>query len=74
MTVGKGGKYDDECEAVFMKTKADAVLLCVCGGEKGDGFSMTIASNVVHVLPKVLREVADQIEEDLKRIRQATQN
>lgn len=56
------GKYDDACTEVREKTKADAVVLLVMGGEKGSGFSCQAPINVAVNLPKMLRKMADEIE------------
>lgn len=77
MTTGPG-KYDEECTAALIATDAQAVLLVVLGGDRGDGFSMSSSVGSppasmlptvlrpASMLPAVLRLVADQIEADLK--------
>ena len=61
------GKYDPICTAARLATKAEGLLLCVLGGELGDGFSVQATPEQLEKLVPVLRTVADQIEADLKR-------
>jgi hypothetical protein len=58
------GKYDDVCTVARVSTQAEAVVLIVCAGNKGSGFSCQSIGKKVHRLPELLRAVADQIEED----------
>jgi hypothetical protein len=62
--VGQGpGKYDVECSIVLEDLKATAVLLLVVGGTKGNGLSIsTYDKHLLTKLPTVLRDLADQIE------------
>lgn len=60
------GKYDALCTEVREKTKAaGGVILMVFGGERGDGFSVQTTVDVLVTLPRLLREVARQIEKDM---------
>ena len=59
------GKYDNECQFVMGAARAQAVLLLVIGGDKGSGFSFTGPVAMTSNVPKMLRDVADQIEEDV---------
>jgi hypothetical protein len=62
------GKYDDLCTLVREKTDATGVLLIVINGNKGNGFSCQVTtSDMVLVVPALLRQMADQIEADLKK-------
>jgi len=57
------GKYDQQCEQVFISLKApELVLLFVLGGPKGDGLSVSGQAQSVAVMPSVLRRIADKIE------------
>lgn len=64
-----GGRYDAETTALLAAFRASCVVLLVRGGPRGDGFS--VSARGVHVLaslPSVLREMADQIENDLRKL------
>jgi hypothetical protein len=74
--IGEGGKYDDLCEATLRAAQAQGVILIVMGGFRGSGFSVSIEQTVVAKggvdnLPKVLREVADQIDAELKELKKS---
>lgn len=57
------GKYDDLCTEVRQKAKAAAVVVIVLEGEHGSGFSVqAIAPGINGLLPKLLRQVADEVE------------
>lgn len=64
------GKYDAVSEEVLKQTEAAAALVIVVGGNKGNGFSMSIdvmkkdIHEILFGVPFVLRQVADQIEKD----------
>jgi hypothetical protein len=60
------GKYDPECMAAMTSSRAEATLLIVLGGDRGTGFSLTTKSmEVLGWIPRMLRDVADQIEIDV---------
>ncbi len=66
MAVGPG-KYDDICTAVLVSTRAQGAIVMVLGGVRGTGFSLaSLDPNLAAKLPALLREVADQIEVDVK--------
>lgn len=56
------GKYDDLARLVRIQANAEAVLVVVIGGDKGEGFSVQATADIVLQLPRLLRVVADQIE------------
>lgn len=60
------GHYDQEAEQILEATRATGVLVIVVGGTRGDGLSVCTRNRrfVGHV-PKILRDVADGIEEQL---------
>jgi hypothetical protein len=65
------GNYDEEAGKLLAYTRAEAVVLIVLGGMKGDGFSVagldrSPADGIIPQLPGILRNMADQIELDLK--------
>ncbi len=67
MPIGKG-KYDDLCTYVREKSKANAALVIVLGGEHGPGFSMqTHDPRYVIGVAAILRDVAQLIEDSLKK-------
>lgn len=67
MPIGPG-KFDEECTRVREATKAVACVLMVFGEEPGtSGFSVQARSDVVLNLPNLLRQMADDMEQDLKR-------
>lgn len=62
------GKYDIHCSRILSEEDADAVVVMVINGHKGNGFSVNSADPVLALhLPAILREMADSIEQDLKR-------
>lgn len=59
------GKYDDECSAARFATRASVAILVIKDGIRGSGFSVQLTNlEDAHLLPSVLRQVADQIEHD----------
>lgn len=64
---GERGKYDEECEEVFRETQAEGVLLIVANGKRGSGFSAFIKAELAAEIPNALRQVADEIESDMKK-------
>ena len=56
------GKYDAECTQVMVAEHAEAVLVIVIGGKKGSGFACQATPAVTFSLPRILRNVADEIE------------
>lgn len=60
------GKYDKLCTHVRMKAKAMAAIVLIIGGKKGSGFSVQAPPDVTEKVPAFLRELADQIEADIK--------
>jgi hypothetical protein len=60
------GKYDETCTMARLDTEAVAVALIVINGRLGSGFS--VQGNVgmpPEVLVKLLRQVADEIENSI---------
>jgi hypothetical protein len=64
MPVGPG-KYDDLTTHVRETTNAQAVVLIIVDGNRGNGFSVQSTQRFVDggVLVKLLRDMADEIEE-----------
>ena len=70
MPVGPGN-YDEEATWVQVKTQAHGVILMIVDGNKGNGFSIAsfdiqATLEITLSLPKLLREMANQIEVDIK--------
>lgn len=72
MTIdGTGGKYDAECVFVRAATGATTAFVIVVGGVRGTGFSMsTTDTRHLPMLAGVLRDVANQIEADHRKVSQ----
>lgn len=66
-----GGNYDAECEEMLIRAQASGVVLIVLGGNKGNGFSVSGVEGehggIVGQLPKILRHVADSVEQRLSQ-------
>lgn len=61
------GKYDAACTAARLATSAEMAILIVLNGHLGSGFSVQAQGEAkVQLLPSLLREVAAQIERDLR--------
>jgi hypothetical protein len=61
------GKYDHECEFLLKLLQARAIILAVVDGNRGSGFEVsTNDQKFERVLPALLREMADEIEKDLR--------
>jgi hypothetical protein len=61
MAIGPG-KYDDLCTEVREKSKAKGAIVIIFDGEKGGGFSCQVPLSIQMIIPKLLRDVADNIE------------
>jgi hypothetical protein len=67
------GKYDALATWARKRARAEGIILCVLGGEHGNGFSVQIrgpqtAEQIVDIA-RVLHQVADQIEADAHELR-----
>jgi hypothetical protein len=60
------GKYDYLASVVRESSQAEGVILIVIEGARGSGFSVQATAEVTLRLPDILRDMADQIEGDLK--------
>jgi hypothetical protein len=66
--IGKG-KYDEFAEGCLLATGAQGVLVLVIHGDKGSGFSASFTNpEMVARIPAALREMANTIEADAKRL------
>jgi hypothetical protein len=61
------GKYDDLATEVRRQARARGVIVVVFGGHRGSGFSVQADGPTTLALPSILRDLAAQIEADLKR-------
>jgi hypothetical protein len=60
------GKYDDACTAAMLATEADAVILIVVNGNKGNGFAVqAYGIDLTAKIPGLLRVLADDLEKSL---------
>jgi len=59
------GKYDAECTKIQEEQRAAGVLLIVLNGQRGSGFSVAATLDVIASIPEILRDTADQIENDV---------
>jgi hypothetical protein len=71
------GKYDDLCSYVLEQAEASAAIVIVSNGNKGHGFAQQMkvvdADHAIAILTaqaQVLREVADSMQADARRLRQ----
>ena len=60
------GKYDDVATMALRETRAKGVIVLVFGGDRGSGFSVQAEEGIVLNIPEILRNVAGQIEQDVK--------
>jgi hypothetical protein len=73
------GSYDGEATWVQQRTQAHGVLLMILGGNKGNGFSLAsydiqATLEITLSLPKLLREMANQIETDIAALKRENKN
>lgn len=65
MPIGPG-KYDDILTEARNKTGGSAILI-VIGGIHGAGFAVQATIDVTLGIPRLLRDTANKIEQDLRR-------
>lgn len=70
MTLIGAGKYDDEATMLRYLSGAQGVVVIVFGGQHGHGFSVQGPASLTAALPDMLREMANQIENDAKGIKE----
>ena len=61
------GKYDDMATYVREATNAQGVVVIVTGGNKGEGFSVQATPALTMALPRVLRSIANQVEQSFRQ-------
>jgi hypothetical protein len=57
------GKYDAVCTVARDLAAAEGVLLIVLNGKLGSGFSVQGAPEIMGEIPRLLRQMADQIDQ-----------
>lgn len=57
------GVYDQMAEAAIEALEADAVALIVVNGKHGSGMAVVAASDITLKIPKLLRDLAGQVEQ-----------
>lgn len=62
-----GGKYEKECARALEDCAARGIILCVFGGNKGNGFSVAAPPEICMSIPSILRAMADGIEKAAKK-------
>jgi hypothetical protein len=62
------GKYDDLATMVREQANAKGVIVVVFDGDKGAGFSVQADLETTLAVPKILRSIAEQIEQDAGRL------
>jgi hypothetical protein len=58
------GKYDEEATALLEKHQASGVVLAILAPNGRAGFSVQGTTVVLLAIPKLLREIADELEKD----------
>ena len=58
--------YGKELDAVHVACQAQGVILMVINGKHGHGFGCHVPPGVAKMIPSLLRDVANDIEEDMK--------
>ena len=58
------GNYDAECTAARLSAKAQGAILIIFDGARGGGFSVQWPAHLLVPLPRVLRQIADSIEQE----------
>lgn len=58
------GKYDDIAQKLQEEHDADGVIVIILNGDRGSGGSFKIDKTLASGLPKLLRDIANEMEED----------
>lgn len=61
------GKYDKLCTLVRQRARAVGAVVFIVGGEHGSGFSAQLPPSEYATFAKALRDVADEIERDVRK-------
>lgn len=65
MTAGPG-KYDEIATQARELAQARGVVVLVLNGKRGSGFSVQVPANLMPELPGIFRQLAEQIEAELR--------
>lgn len=66
---GTKGKYDDLLKESLEKVNALRGMIIILDGNKGSGFSSVLCDESLEKIPNILRNVANQIENDNKQLK-----
>lgn len=62
------GKYDDLCTKLRKETNADAVMIIIVNGPKGNGISLqSLGTEPINQMPGLLENLTKQVRDDLKK-------
>lgn len=61
------GKYDDLCTHVRVTAEARCAIVMIFHGKEGSGFSVQSDAETLAVLPAMLRDMADEMDGDIRR-------
>lgn len=67
MSDSNPGKYEHFASIVRFLTDADGVVLVVINGREGHGVSVQVARKLLPLIPRALRALADEVEQDIAR-------
>lgn len=65
--MAEGNQYDDNCTRLREETKAEGVIMIIINGDKGTGFGVQLNPLIAPLVPQILRNIADQMDGDLKK-------
>ena len=57
------GKYDDVCTRAREQAEGLGAIVIIFEGKHGNGFSCQLPPSAIPVIPDVLRQIAEQIED-----------
>lgn len=63
------GKYDNLTTEIRRLTDANGAVLIILDGRIGSGFSAQVEPEAAERMPAILRQVADQMEEDHAKLK-----
>lgn len=65
------GIYDDLCTNLRQETDADAVIIIIVNGSRGNGISLqSLGTEPINQIPKLLERLIDQVRDDLRKAKQ----
>lgn len=63
-----GGRFNDVAKVLREEFRADGVILVVLGGIRGSAFEAQIPLECASKVIPILRQIADEMEEDIVRL------